>query len=204
LEQEIHMFKTLALAVLASIFLASSGHAVVGKNVQASVNTEEAAVRKFVLEEIERWNSNGPLVAEAYTADSDYVDVNGRWTKGLADRKNKSNSLRLKNSKITLIDLHIRFIRPDVAIVHQTHDMSGKRGPNGEEVSTERQLSTQVLVKERGKCVSKYYRAPCGAGVQIVAACRSIHVVQPNNGMQRTRKKRAPRSQSSARAAGFM
>ena len=34
--------------------------------------------------------------------------------------------------------------------------------------------------------VSKYYRAPCGAGVQIVAACRSIHVVQPNNDMHPT------------------
>ena len=106
------MFKTLALAVLASICLAPSGHTVAGENVQASVNTEEAAVRKFVLEEIERWNSNGPLVAERYTADSDYVDVYGGWTKGLADRKNKSNSPRLRNSKITLIDLHIRFISP--------------------------------------------------------------------------------------------
>ena len=152
------MFKTLALAVLASIFLASSGHTLAGENVQASVNTEEAAVRKFVLQEIERWNSNGPLMAERYTADSDYVDVYGGWTKGLANRKNKSNSPRLKNSKITLIDLHIRFIRPDVAIVHQTHDMSGKRGPNGEELPTERQLSTRVLVKERGKWVQTAFQ----------------------------------------------
>ena len=155
------MFKTLALAVLAvlaSNFLASSGHTVAGKNVQASVNPEEAAVRKFVLEEIERWNSNGPLDAERYTTDSDYVDVNGAWLKGFAARKNKSNSARLRNSRITLIDLHIRFVRPDVAIVHQTHDMSGKRGPNGEELPTERQLSTRVLVKERGKWVQTAFQ----------------------------------------------
>lgn len=152
------MFKTLALAVLASIFLASSGHTISGENVQASVKTEELALRKFVLEEIERWNSNGPLVAERYTADSDYVDVNGQWTKGLADRKNKRDSPRLRNSRITLIDLHIRFIRPDVAIVHQTHDMSGKRGPNGDELPTERQLSTRVLVKERGKWVQTAFQ----------------------------------------------
>jgi uncharacterized protein (TIGR02246 family) len=152
------MFKTLAFAVLASTFLALPGHTVAGENVQASGNAEEAAVRNFVLEEIERWNSNGPLVAERYTADSDYVDVNGGWTRGLADRKNKSNSPRLKNSKITLVDLHIRFIRPDVAIVHQTHDMSGKRGPNGEELPTERQLSTRVLMKERGAWVQTAFQ----------------------------------------------
>ena len=31
----------------------------------------------LLLEEIERWNSNGPLVAERCTADSDHVDVYG-------------------------------------------------------------------------------------------------------------------------------
>jgi uncharacterized protein (TIGR02246 family) len=124
----------------------------------AQVNTEEAAVRKFVLEEIERWNSNGPLIAERYAADSDYVDVNGAWTRGLADRKNKRDNPRLKDSRATLVDLHIRFIRPDVAIVHQTHDMSGKRGANGEELPTERQLSTRVLVKERGKWVQTAFQ----------------------------------------------
>ena len=152
------MFKTLAFAVLASTFLALPGHTVAGENVQASGNAEEAAVRNFVLEEIERWNSNGPLDAERYTTDSDYVDVNGAWLKGFAARKNKSNSARLRNSRITLIDLHIRFVRPDVAIVHQTHDMSGKRGPNGEELPTERQLSTRVLVKERGKWVQTAFQ----------------------------------------------
>ena len=152
------MIKTLALAVLASVFLASSGHTFADEIAQTSVNTEETAVRNFVLEEIERWNSNGPLVAERYTVDSDYVDVYGGWTKGLADRKNKIDSPRLRSSQITLIDLHIRFIRPDVAIAHQTHDMSGKRGPNGEKLPTERQLSTRVLVKERGRWVQTAFQ----------------------------------------------
>ena len=31
----------------------------------------------------------------------------------------------LKDAKITLIELDIRFIRPDVAVVHQLHVMSG-------------------------------------------------------------------------------
>lgn len=152
------MFKAFSLAVLVSIFLASSGHTVAGESAQASVNTEEAAVRKFILEEIERWNSNGALVAERYTADSDYVDVNGAWTRGLADRKNKRDNPRLKDSKGALVDLHIRFIRPDVAIAHQTHDMSGKRGPNGEALPTERQLSTRILVKEHGKWVQTAFQ----------------------------------------------
>ena len=151
------MLKTLLLAVLASISLAASG-TTAGERAQASLETEEMAVRKFILEEIERWNGNGPLVAERYTADSDYVDVNGAWTKGLGDRKNKRDNPRLKDSRMVLVDLAIRFIRPDVAIAHQTHDMSGKRGPNGEVLPTERQLSTRVLVKEQGQWVQAAFQ----------------------------------------------
>jgi uncharacterized protein (TIGR02246 family) len=153
------MFKTFSLALIATVFLVNTlGYAATGKNAQSSANTEEAMVRAFVLEEIERWNSNGPLVAERYTPDSDYVDVNGAWTRSLADRKNKRDNPRLKDSRIALVDLQIRFIRPDVAIAHQTHDMSGKRGPNGEAVPTERQLSTRILVKERGKWVQTAFQ----------------------------------------------
>lgn len=152
------MSKAFSLAVLAPIFLLSSGHTVAGEGLQASATTEEAAVRTFVLEEIERWNSNGSLIDERYTADSDYVDVNGVWTRGLAERKNKRDNPRLKDSRAALVDLHIRFIRPDVAIAHQIHDMSGKRGPNGEVLPTERQLSTRVLVKEHGKWVQTAFQ----------------------------------------------
>ena len=152
------MLKTFILVVFASIFLAFSDHRVTGQSVQPPVKSEEAAIKKFVQEEIERWNTNGPLEKERYTADSDYVDVNGSWLKGFGARNNKSNSPRLKNSKISLIDLHIRFIRPDVAIAHQTHDMSGKRGPNGDELPTERQLSTRVLVKEGGRWVQPAFQ----------------------------------------------
>lgn len=71
------MVNTCAIAVVASIVLAFSGRTLA----QIPANREEEAVRKFVLEEIERWwNSNGPLVADRYTTDSNYVDVNGEWT----------------------------------------------------------------------------------------------------------------------------
>lgn len=152
------MFKAFSLAVLASILLASSVHTVANEDVQASANPDEAAVRMFILEEMERWNTNGPLVTERYAADSDYVDVNGAWTRGLADRKNKRDNPRLKDSRAALVELHIRFIRPDVAIAHQIHDMSGKRGPNGEALPTERQLSTRILVKEQGKWVQTAFQ----------------------------------------------
>lgn len=57
----------------------------------------------------------------------------------------------LKEAKITLLDLRIRFIRPDVAIVHELHEMSGMLNDDGEKMPPDQELGIRVLVKEQGK-----------------------------------------------------
>ena len=52
---------------------------------------------------------------------------------------------------MTLLDLRIRFIRPDVAIAHQTHEMSGMLRREGQKMAPHRERSIRVLVKEQGK-----------------------------------------------------
>ena len=39
----------------------------------------------------------------------------------------KEEVTRLKDAQLKLLELDIRFIRPDVAVVHQLHVLSGKR-----------------------------------------------------------------------------
>jgi hypothetical protein len=57
----------------------------------------------------------------------------------------------LKDAKITVQDLRIRFVRPDVAIVHETHEMSGMRNDKGETMPPHQELSIRVMVKEQDK-----------------------------------------------------
>ena len=57
----------------------------------------------------------------------------------------------LRDAKITMQDLGIRFIRPDVAIVHETHEMNGLRNDKGETMPPHQELSIRVMVKEKGK-----------------------------------------------------
>jgi uncharacterized protein (TIGR02246 family) len=64
------------------------------------------------------------------------------------------NQGKLKDANIRLIKLEIRFIRPDIAIVHQLHEMSGKRNSDGTPMAPHQQISTRVLVKEQGQWIT--------------------------------------------------
>ena len=66
---------------------------------------------------------------------------------------------RLKDAQIKLLELDIRFIRPDVAVVHQLHVLSGKRDPaDGTPLPPQRQLSTRILVKEQGEWMTTAFQ----------------------------------------------
>jgi uncharacterized protein (TIGR02246 family) len=99
----------------------------------------------LVLERNERFNNNheAPLAA-SFTQDADFVNVYGMWRRGPAEiesRQKERMETVLKNAKITLLDLRIRFIRPDVPIVHETHEMSGMLSDDGKTMPPHRELS---------------------------------------------------------------
>ena len=116
---------------------------------------DEEAIKSLILAWTEASNRHDAKAGTAFfTLDADYVNVFGRWSKGVTEiekfRKERYDTA-LKESKITPIDIQIRFIRPDVAIVHELHDFRGMVGPNGEKMPTQRELGIRVLVKEHGK-----------------------------------------------------
>ena len=132
-------------------------------NTEAQVPSEdEALIRKRVTESIERFNRKDAAPLEFFfTTDADFVNVYGVWLKGIAEieaaRRNEIKGI-LKDANITLIDLRIRFVRPDVAIVVQEHEMRGKRSPTGDALPPERQVNTRVLVKEAGKWLTASFQ----------------------------------------------
>ena len=121
----------------------------------ANRSEDENAIRSICLERIERFNNkHEPPLAAEFTPDAEFVNVYGMWRKGAAEieaRQKERMETVLKEAKITLLDLRIRFIRSDVALVHQTHEMSGMLNPKGETMPPHRELSIRVLVKEKGK-----------------------------------------------------
>lgn len=123
----------------------------------------EAEVRALILAAIDRFNRHEvqPPGVAAFAPDADFVNVEGMWMKGAEEihRGHSRASLgKLRDARITLLDLSIRFPRPDVAIVHQLHEMSGSRDPDGKPLPPHRQLSTRVLVKEQGRWLTTAFQ----------------------------------------------
>lgn len=116
---------------------------------------DEEAIRKVIHDGIETFNRHDAKAGMAFfTEDADFVTVYGKWSKGVAEierSRQQRFETALKHAKIELIDLRVRFIEPDVAIAHETHDLSGMLGPDDKPLPTMRELSIRVLVKRNGR-----------------------------------------------------
>ena len=147
------MNQTIAIAILATALFGLPCCS--GEKAQNQVRSEdEEAIKSIALERIERFNRHEAPRSASFTPDADFVNVYGMWRKGPAEiesRQRERMETVLKEAKITLLDLRIRFIRPDVAIVHELHEMSGMLNDDGEKMPPHQELGIRVLVKEQGK-----------------------------------------------------
>jgi len=157
------MFRVLLIAAVASTLLGSNCHASDDVTAKSPMNAEEAELRKYLLETIDRFNKHEirPASSPGFTLDADFVNVEGRWMRGLEEIRRAHTAASkgwLKDANIKLIELKIRFIRPDVAIVHQLHEMTGLRHPDGTLLPLHQEISTRVLVKEPGEWITTAFQ----------------------------------------------
>jgi|SRR5438093_7381074 len=151
------MTEKMVIAVLVvAVSAMSRGSQAVGEEAQTTIHAEdEDAITRICLERIERFNkTHEPPRAAEFTPDADFVNVYGMWRKGAAEieaRQGERMKTVLKEARITSLDLRIRFLRPDVAIVHQTQEMTGMLSLDGQKMPPHRERSIRVLVKEQGK-----------------------------------------------------
>jgi uncharacterized protein (TIGR02246 family) len=116
---------------------------------------DEAAIRKTIDAMTAAFNTrNEDGTRSLMTEDADFVNVLGSWSKGAAEIARARHArfvTALKNASIRIIDVRIRLIRPDVALVHVNHEMTGMLDAAGTELPPHRELSLRVVVKDRGK-----------------------------------------------------
>ncbi len=82
------------------------------------------------------------------------------WRNGPAEiegRQKERMETVLKDAKITLLELRIRFVKPDVAIVHQMHEMTGMRDSEGKTMPSHRELGVRVMLKTHGKWLTTVF-----------------------------------------------
>jgi len=122
---------------------------------QVGVRDDEGAVRKVVADYADSWNKHDmQAFSRVFTDDVDYVNIAGRHWKGVQENVAEHAALfqnRLKNVVQTPTSVQIRFVTPDVALVHTTWDATGWSRLNGEPVPVLKEITTMVVVKSKGK-----------------------------------------------------
>jgi uncharacterized protein (TIGR02246 family) len=112
--------------------------------------TADEAIRENVKEIEAGWNSKqGALFAKPFAEDADFVVVNGMYFKGRAAIQKSHQQIFdtiFKNTTIHLSIKQVRFLRPDVAVVH----VNGHRdAPESEKELVADALMTMVMTREK-------------------------------------------------------
>src|SRR6185295_6140853 len=111
-------------------------------------SADEAAMRESVKQMETGWNTkSGALFAKPFAEDADYVVINGNYIKGRAAIETGHQRIFdtiYKDTTLSLTVKQIRFLRPDVAVVH----VSGQRvGPTKDVVNDA--MITIVMTKQK-------------------------------------------------------
>jgi uncharacterized protein (TIGR02246 family) len=120
----------------------------------ASAQTKEAgdegAIRQNVQYLESGWNDkSGKLFAKPFAEDADYVVINGMYLKGrevIESSHQRIFDTIYKDTKLTLNVKQIRFLRPEIALVH----VSGQRVSSTDPAHNEAAMMTIVMTKEKG------------------------------------------------------
>jgi uncharacterized protein (TIGR02246 family) len=139
--------------VLAIIAVLLFSNALSSRAVAQPSGADEEAIKRIISAMDEAFNAHQPDVS-LFARDADFVNVNGTWLKGASNIESGRRSAfetRLKNARTKSLDVRVRFVRPDVAIVHVTSETAGITASDGRELPPQRELNIRVFVKEEGR-----------------------------------------------------
>ena len=127
-----------------------------------NTNTDEAAIRANVKQMETGWNAHdGKAFAAPFADDADYVIANGMYVKG-RDAIEKGHveifTTFYKDSRNAATIRSVRFLRPDVAVVHVEWNLEFKA--NGE-TRKARAMNTMIMTKDNGKWrIAAFHNTP--------------------------------------------
>ncbi len=148
------MEQILILAILTIAALGTAdGHMSTARSQGHTSGDDEKAIEAVIAEMTAAFNQRLP-VTSLFTDDADYVNVQGMWLKGAAQiergRKQRFETA-LKDARIKVLDVQIRFLKPDVAIAHVTHEIEGMLDSSEKKLPPHRELNIRVFVKQGGR-----------------------------------------------------
>lgn len=136
------MKKRVTLILITLVLLSANAYA------QNNHAADEAAMRAAVKQLEDGWNTkSGATFAKPFAEDADYVVINGNYIKGRAVIESQHQRIFdtiFKDTTLSLAVQQIRFLRPDVAVVH----VKGQRSSPNEELR-QGAFMTLFMTKEK-------------------------------------------------------
>lgn len=129
-------------------------------------NADEAAIRQVVKQVEDGWNAHdGKAFATPFAPDADYVVVNGMRATGREEIEKGHAAIFAtiyKDSRNAATVKSIRFLRPDVAVVHVEWNLEFRAGG---ETRKGHAMNTMVLTRDGGKwSIAAFQNTPIQAG----------------------------------------
>lgn len=121
----------------------------------ADQNHDEDAIRHLEEGLQQAWNRHdAKTFASFFTEDADCMNVVGWWWRGRTQIESKVAEAHLfmfRDSTLTNDEIHVRFLTPEIAVVHVRWSMVGNRNPDGTPGQPRKGIQTHMLQKRRGK-----------------------------------------------------
>src|SRR6267378_2760549 len=116
---------------------------------------DEDGIRKVLADFIEAWNKHdAKAFSMVFAEDADLTTVRGTGAHGRTEIQ-KSHApafaTRFKDTHQTITDTKIRFIAPDVAAVDARWEMTGAKGPEGQDIPLRKGLLNFVMTRTSGQ-----------------------------------------------------
>ena len=150
--------KKLVTVILFSLFLVSA-HAQAQNNHAA----DEAALRDAVKQLENGWNTkSGATFAKPFAEDADYVIINGNYIKGRAIIESQHQRIFdtvFKDTTLSLTVQQIRFLRPDVAVVH----VKGLRSSPNEDLQHGAMITLLMTKEKQGWIIAAFQNTAVAA-----------------------------------------
>lgn len=151
------MFKTFGVLFIFAVISAAAHAQGVGKN-----DKSEDAIRKVVSQVEAGWNAHdAKTFAGPFAEDADYVVVNGMYIKGreAIDKGHAGIFAGIyKESKNAATIKSIRFLRPDIAVVHVEWNLEFMAGGLKQ---TARAMNSMIMSETGGKwSIASFHNTP--------------------------------------------
>ncbi len=117
--------------------------------------SDTEAVKQIERRWQEAWNRHDMKALAALVAeDVDFITVSGIWLKGrmaFEEHHTRVHAMQFKESVWATTDVQVKFLKPDIALVHVNWGLRGDKDPDGTPRQPRRGIFTRIVTKQGGK-----------------------------------------------------